>query len=247
MYSDQKNQSTAAVGRVPKAAAILAGGLGTRLRPVIADKPKALAPVQGRPFITFLLDLLATAGVERIVFCIGHKGDQIATTLGETYDGIELVYSKEPSPRGTAGALRLALPLLGADPILILNGDSFCEVDLKAFVCFHETRKADATLLLTRVEDARQYGAVELAPDGRITAFTEKGHNRPGWVNAGVYLLRRRFLATVPVDCHVSLEQDTFTRWIGRGLFGYSHGGRFIDIGLPESYARAEQFFQPSS
>jgi D-glycero-alpha-D-manno-heptose 1-phosphate guanylyltransferase len=225
-------------------AAILAGGLGTRLRPVVADRPKVLAEVGGRPFIFYLLDQLAAVRVRRVILCTGYLAHQVRDTLGETYGPLNLLYSQEPSPLGTGGALRFALPMLESETVLVLNGDSFCEANLRAFCLVHRLRGAKATLLLAEVTDTGRFGWVELDGEGRITGFREKGKaTGDGWVNGGVYLVNRSFLESIPPQEIVSLEQDLFPAWIGRGLYGFRSQGRFIDIGIPESLAGAETFF----
>ena len=225
-------------------AAILAGGLGSRLRPVVADRPKVLAEVGGRPFIFYLLDQLAAVSVQRVVLCTGYLADLVKDTLGETYGPMNLLYSREPSPLGTGGALCFALPLLESETVLVLNGDSFCEANLRAFSLVHRLRGAQASLLLAEVTDTGRFGWVELDEEGRITGFREKGKaTGGGWVNGGIYLINRALLETIPPQQTVSLEQDLFPAWIGRGLYGFRSQGRFIDIGVPESLAGAETFF----
>lgn len=145
---------------------------------------------------------------------------------------------------GTAGAVRLALPMLKSEPVLVINGDSFCRPDLASFFRRHEARRAAATLLLTRMPDTRHYGRVQLDDDGLIRAFAEKGeHDGPGWINAGVYLLSRQLLAEIPEQTAVSLEREIFPGWLGRGLYGCASESPFLDIGTPASYAVAEEFF----
>lgn len=224
--------------------AILAGGLGTRLRPVVGDQPKALAAVAGRPFLTILLEWLAQAGAQRVVLCTGYRGDLVRQELGQRFGPIDLVYSREERPLGTAGALRLAYPLLDSNLVLTLNGDSFCQVDLAAMVQWRAAQAAPALMLLTWAKDAARYGQVELDPDGAVTAFREKQpQGGPGWINAGVYLLERRLLEAIPLGREVSLEREVFPAWVGKTLYGYAGGERFLDIGTPESLAQAQGFF----
>jgi NDP-sugar pyrophosphorylase family protein len=148
------------------------------------------------------------------------------------------------SPLGTAGAVRLALPLLTSDSVLVMNGDSLCQTRLDNFWASHSTRGANSTLLLTQVSDTSRYGRVHVDAEGRVIRFEEKnGKGGPGWINAGVYLLKRRLLEMIPASGAVSLEREMFPAWIGRGLYGYQSEGRFIDIGTPEAYGLAEQFF----
>ena len=226
-------------------AGILAGGAGSRLRTVVPDLPKVLAPVAGRPFLHYPLDHLAAQGFRRVVLCTGYLGEMIKESLGTSYRGMRLLYSCDYRPLGTAGALLQALPLLASETVLILNGDSFVEADLKASLQWHQRRHARATVLLARAEDATRYGRVEVSGDGRIEAFCEKdGASGPAWINSGYYWFQREAIADLVPDEPRSLEHDVLPRWIGHGLFGCTEPGRFLDIGVPEDYARAEQFFQ---
>lgn len=224
-------------------AAILAGGLGTRLRLVVADRPKALAKISDRPFLTYLLDQVITAGIQHVVLCSGYMGGQLKDTLGNSYGPLQLTYSQESEPLGTAGALRLALPLLQSDPVLVMNGDSYCQADLPQFFAWHQTVNADASLYLIKVSDSKRYGRVHVNENGHILRFEEKGQKAdPGWVNAGVYLLSKNFVADIPTGRVVSIEKEIFPRWIGQAFYGYCGSGHFLDIGTPESYAQAEVF-----
>jgi D-glycero-alpha-D-manno-heptose 1-phosphate guanylyltransferase len=229
-------------------AAILVGGFGTRLRPVVADRPKVLAEVRGRPFLTYLLDQAAAAGLKSVVLCTGYMGDRVQAVFGDTYGGLHLTYSQEVVPLGTAGALHLALPLLASDPVLIMNGDSFCDTDLQTFWSWHCARGAEATILLHKTLDTKRYGRVRVNAAGRVLSFDEKSDNGgSGWINAGIYVLSRRLLLTIPVGREVSLEREIFPAWIGQGVYGYCGAGRFLDIGTPETYATTEQFFAPET
>jgi NDP-sugar pyrophosphorylase family protein len=226
--------------------AILAGGFGTRLRSALADRPKGLAEIRGRPFLAYLLDQLASAGVRYVVLCTGYLGEQVHSCFGDSYESLHLVYSQELSPLGTAGALRLAMPLFKSDPVLVMNGDSFCKADLRAFATWHSEHRSDATLLLTEVSDTGRYGRVNVDNEGLIHSFYEKGDKSgPGWINAGVYLLSLRLLLTISESRPVSLEREIFPDWVGRGLYGYRNLGDFLDIGTPETYAEADRFFAP--
>jgi D-glycero-alpha-D-manno-heptose 1-phosphate guanylyltransferase len=230
-------------------AAVLAGGLGTRLRSALDDRPKVLAPVSGRPFLTYLLDMLRAASVRRVVLLTGYSGEQVESALGEYYQGMSLIYSAEPSPMGTAGALRTALPHLDSSTILLLNGDSYCGMDLNAFVSFHRRRGADVSIALTRVDDAGRYGRVETTAGGLVTAFAEKqAASGPGWINAGVYLLERRVIEEIPAGRPASLERETLPAWIGRKtVYGHRRARPFLDIGTPESYLAAAPFMRQIS
>ena len=226
--------------------AILAGGLGTRLRPAVADRPKVLAPVAGRPFLCYLLDQLSRCSVREVVLLTGHRAGQVRAALGEVYKGMRLVYSVEERPLGTGGALRLALPCLTASRVLLLNGDSYCDVDLQAFHLHHETRGADVSMALCEAEDTTRFGRVRIDRSTLIVGFQEKGGGGGrGWINAGIYLLETDMIGSIPADRPLSLERDLFPLWLqSHSVFGYRTGGRFLDIGAPESYAQAEAFFQ---
>jgi D-glycero-alpha-D-manno-heptose 1-phosphate guanylyltransferase len=227
-------------------AAVLAGGLGTRLRSEVNDRPKVLAPVSDRPFLTYLLDMLYAASVRRVVLLTGYQGHLVQRELGEEYLGMKLAYSTEPSPQGTAGALRAALPHFDGSTVLLLNGDSYCGINLSAFALFHRRRRADASLVLTRVADASRYGRVETTTAGRIRAFAEKESAcGSGWINAGVYLLERSLIEQIPTGKPVSLEREMLPRWIeSKAVFGCRRVRPFLDIGTPESYSAAPAFMR---
>jgi len=224
-------------------AAILVGGLGTRLLPAVSDRPKVLAEVGERPFLSYLLDQLAGAGIRYVVLCTGYLGDQIRSAYGDNYGPLHLIYSQEPSPLGTAGALRLALPLFDSDFVLVMNGDSFCRTKLPAFMEWHFIRSAMASVLLIESTETKRYGKVLLNEDETIISFEEKnGTDGPGWINAGIYLIERSLLSTIPECGSVSLEREVFPTWIKKDLYGYRCKGHFIDIGIPEAYAGAKTF-----
>jgi D-glycero-alpha-D-manno-heptose 1-phosphate guanylyltransferase len=228
--------------------AILAGGLGMRLRPILAELPKPLAPVSGRPFLAHLLDSLTAAGAQRVLLLVGHKGEQIRRALGNRYAGASLDYSTEPEPLGTGGALRHALGRVSCPTVLLLNGDSFCEFDPVGFVRFHRRRGADASLVLTKVDDAGRFGRVQTTFGGRVVAFDEKGAGGPGWINAGAYLLERDLLREVTAGRPVSLERELLPAWVeSKEVFAYRCSGAFLDVGTPESYAAAPAFFARST
>jgi len=227
-------------------ATILAGGFGTRLRSVVADRPKVLAEIHDRPFLAYLLDQLAAVGVRNVVICTGYLGKQVQAIFGNSYGEMQLHYSQESSPMGTAGALRLAQPKLESDPVLVMNGDAFCAIDLEGFYAWHRDRCALATVALVRVNDAAPYGRVQIDGEEAVVHFAEKsGQPGPAWVNAGIYLIDRSLFETIEPNRMVSLEREVFPTWIGKGFYGYSCQGRFVDIGTPQSFADAQQFFAP--
>jgi len=225
-------------------AVILAGGLGTRLRKVVSDKPKVMSDVCERPFLSYLLDQLADAGFKHVVLCTGYLGEQVEKVFRCKYRSLRLSYSKETKPLGTAGAIRLALPLFKSKSLLILNGDSFFEVDLKSFVEQHYEKGSNVSLLLVEMVDTSNYGSVNVDANCMVKSFDEKVKNsRHGWVNSGIYLIEEHMIRTIPANRSVSLEHEMFTAWIGHGLYGYQRHGRFIDIGTPKTFAKAQEFF----
>lgn len=226
-------------------ALVLAGGLGTRLKSRVPDRPKVLAEVLGRPFLARLLDQLASAGLRRVVVCTGYAADAVEAAIGPAHLGLSVAFSREPGPLGTGGALRLALPLIDSEVVLAVNGDSYVDADLKAFADFFARTNAPAALLLTEVKDASRFGRVTLGEDGGILGFEEKCEGSgPGLINAGVYLLRRETIGLIPAGKAFSLERELFPKLSGRGLVGFKGGRRFIDIGTPESYDEASAFFR---
>lgn len=229
-------------------ALILAGGAGTRLRPVVSDRPKPMAAVAGRPFLELQIEWLRRQGVSQVVLCTGHLHRHILDHFGDGRPfGIRIDHSVEPSPRGTGGALKLAAPLTRGGPFLALNGDSFLDVDLAGLVRAHAERAAAqprclGTLVLTEVPDAREFGSVGLDADDRIVRFDEKSQalGGPAFVSAGVYCLETALLDLIPGDRSVSLERETFPLALARGfaLFGHRAEGFFVDIGTPRGYGR---------
>jgi D-glycero-alpha-D-manno-heptose 1-phosphate guanylyltransferase len=226
-------------------AVILAGGMGTRLRSVVADRPKVLAPVNGRPFIEYLLDQLEEAGIARVVIATGYMAESVEETLGRKRRRLQLRYSREEEPLGTGGGLRLTLSHTESDPLLVLNGDSYCTVDLAQFDDFHRAANARASLAVTRVPDTTRFGRVQIGEGGEVVSFEEKGAGTgPGWINAGLYLLPRNLIEKIPAGRAVSLEKDVFPGLIHNRLYAFQGGGAFLDIGTPKSYGEAEEFFR---
>ena len=221
-------------------AAILAGGLGTRLRGVIDDVPKPLAPVLGRPFLFYQLDMLALRGARSVTLCCGYKAELVRETVGSDWLGMPVNYSVETQPLGTGGALRYALPSLTTSQVLVLNGDSWLEPDWNGLCA--AAGSGEACLALAQVEDSGRFGAVE-KEGTTVTAFKEKdAEGRAGLINGGVYLISQGVLSTLPEGAH-SLERDVFPSLVTEGLLrGVVSKSTFLDIGVPESYAAAGSF-----
>jgi len=222
-------------------AVVLAGGFGTRLRGVVDDVPKPLAPVAGRPFLAWLLDELARQGLRRVVLATGYRGEQIEAALGRDWRGMSLEYSREPEPLGTGGAIALAMQCVAGEACFVLNGDTWAELDYAAF----DRKTADVPLgiALAHVSDVARYGAVLVEGD-RVTGFSEKGMSGPGFINAGVYRVSRSLLHDFPVGMTFSFERDVLVPVAGREVVvGYTGTEGFIDIGVPEDYRRAQTQF----
>lgn len=223
-------------------ALILAGGLGTRLQSVVADRAKPMAEVQGRPFVAFLLDQLVEAGIRHAVLCTGHFGETVRARLGNAHGPMVLEYSQEPARLDTAGALRLAAPRARSRVVLALNGDSYLPVDLSRFLAFQAQAPQDPALVLVRVPDTSAFGRVHLDAAGRVTAFEEKrAGGGEGWINGGIYALPVDLLRALP-EGPLSVERDVFPQWTGR-LRGFPTEGPLLDIGTPERYAIAAAWF----
>jgi NDP-sugar pyrophosphorylase family protein len=224
-------------------ALLLVGGLGTRLRSVYADGPKALAPVAGKPFLAYLLESLANVGIERVVLCVGYRAEQIERWLrdGDEF-GLHISYSREEKPMGTAGALGLAYERFAlAERVLAINGDSILQMSLPAMWDWHRKNESSATIALARLDDTSRYGQVELNPHGWVTSFHEKnGLQTPGLINGGVYLFEPAVMEEIVRQSAVSLERQVLPAQIARGLLAFKADGYFIDIGVPDDFLRAQ-------
>lgn len=228
-------------------ALILAGGLGTRLSSVVSDQPKVLAPVNGRPFLSYLLEQLIVAGFRDAILCTGYKAEMIKKSFGNRYKDLTIRYSREPESLGTGGALRYAIPMIEEETVLAMNGDSYIDEDLSVYLEWYFKNEIEAALLLTKVADVSRYGKVDVDIKNRVISFEEKKESAcSGFINSGVYILKKHMLESIPFARPFSLERELFPGLIGKGLFGYLCESELLDIGTPESYARAERFFQKS-
>jgi NDP-sugar pyrophosphorylase family protein len=224
-------------------AIVLAGGLGTRLRSAVPDLPKPMAPVAGRPFLCWILDRLVDAGFARAVLAVGYRHQAVQGFFGASYRGLPLVYSVERQPLGTGGAIRLAAGRVDADAVFVLNGDTVVEVDYAAMAAAHARESAAMTMVVCRVPDAGRYGALQVH-DGRVCGFAEKGLVGPGPINAGTYLVSAALIAEIPPGEPFSFEQQLLVPRVGRiRPLAFAAEGLFIDIGVPEDYARAQALF----
>lgn len=226
-------------------AIILAGGFGTRLRGVVDDVPKPLAPVAGRPFLAWLLDALAKQGLRRVVLATGYRGEQVKAALGTDWRGMALAYSCESKPLGTGGAIALAAGEILGDAFFVLNGDTWLELDYAAFGSSTASAGARLGVALAEVPDVSRYGAAQI--EGKcITGFSEKGLSGGGFINAGVYWMQRDLLEACSTRAAFSFEREVLTLAVSREpVISYAQTRGFIDIGIPEDFRRAQSMFGP--
>lgn len=226
---------------VVREAIVLAGGLGTRLRSVVSDLPKAMAPIAGQPFLAYLLQFLESQGIARVVLAVGYRNESIRGSFGARYQGLELVYSVEEEPLGTGGALLRALPHIDGAYSFVLNGDTFLRLNYQAMAAKLE-RQPDTQLVvaLRQVADASRYGAAVVAR-GRIEGFTARGTRGPGLINAGCYLVSRDIFERYPMPSKFSWEAD-FLEARAREILpmAFECDVPFIDIGIPEALQEAQ-------
>ncbi len=221
-------------------AILLAGGLGTRLRSVVNDRPKPMALIREKPFMEYVIRELAAQGIDHIIFAVGYKGSMVEEYFGDGQAfGVHASYAYEESLLGTAGAIKNAAKLMTDQEVFALNADTFYKIDYYRLTEIKKAMDLDMTLVLREVEDVSRYGQAVLT-NNRLTGFNEKT-DQPirGTINGGVYLLSRDLIDTIP-EGKVSLEQDMIPRWLaeGRRLGGFVNDGYFIDIGIPQDYYR---------
>lgn len=227
-------------------AIILAGGKGTRLASIVSDVPKPLAPVNGRPFLDYIIgQLLKSNTVTRVILSIGHLADKIVDYYANADFGMPIIFAKEETLLGTGGAIKFAADqYIKGESFLVMNGDSMIDANFDQFAKYHACSGNLVSILLAQVQDSARYGSVELK-GSRIVKFTEKtGAAVPGVINAGVYLIEKSFLSQFPVG-KCSFETDVLPKASETGrVGGHISDGAFLDMGLPESYAEASLFLK---
>ena len=222
-------------------AVILAGGLGTRLREVISDVPKPMAPVGSKPFLRYILERLEMQGVRRVVLAVGYKHETISSYFGHRCGEIRIAYSVEEEPLGTGGALKQAMDQISSDQVLLLNGDTLFHVDIKQLVQVHQDRAADLTLSLKPMRRFDRYGAVIVSSDSRVLSFQEKRMCESGLINGGVYVARTDLWDPFELSAKFSFERFLENPGAQKlNMYGFPSEGYFIDIGIPEDYERAK-------
>ena len=214
---------------------VLCGGFGTRLKLGENDPPKPMVLFKGRPFLDILIDYVNQFGFSRFIFCTGFKGDWIEAYYETKKDDRTYLFSRETKALGTAGAIRLATRYIESDTLLVVNGDSFCKIDLEKMLDFHIGKKSDISVALIQESSSNEYGVINLEEDGRIICF----HNKSaivdkGLVNAGIYYVSRKVLEKIPEGKELSLEHDVFPKFSGNNFYGYRTDQCLYDIGTPE-------------
>ena len=224
-----------------KEAIILAGGLGTRLQSVLPDLPKCMAPVNGRPFLSYIIDYYQQQGIEKFIFSLGYKHEIISAWVKENYPSLPAEYVIENEPLGTGGAIQLAVGKTKVKDVLILNGDTLFKVNLETLAAFHKRSGSACTLSLKPMKDFERYGVVETEEDAHIKSFKEKKHYQQGLINGGVYILNTgRFRQQKRPD-KFSFEKDYLEVFFSAmPMYGCVQEGYFIDIGVPEDFEKAQ-------
>ena len=224
-------------------AVLLAGGLGTRLRSVVSDRPKPMALIEGRPFMEYVIHQLSLQGVDHIIFALGYKGSIVEEHFGDGSSfGIQVSYAYEETLLGTAGAIKNAGRFVRDETFYVLNADTFYQIDYSRLIRLMEEKELEMALVLRKVPDVSRYGEASLT-QGRLTGFNEKSlRPRPGTINGGIYLMKKALLETIP-EGKVSLENQMIPEWLreGRRLGGLVNDGYFIDIGIPEAYFQFQE------
>ena len=226
-------------------AIILAGGFGSRLKGVVSDVPKPMAPTNNRPFLEYLLDHLLSEGFQRIILAVGYKSELIKQHFGSHYRSLELIYATENIPLGTGGAIKLALQKVQGTHVAILNGDTFFPIHFTRFFNLHQNKNPEVTIALKKVNNAERYGTIKMDKNQQIIRFIEKGQKGKGFINCGIYLLNTSKFIQRKLADKFSFETDYLEEIAPeQSLFGQVFDNYFIDIGIPESYAQAQIDFK---
>jgi D-glycero-alpha-D-manno-heptose 1-phosphate guanylyltransferase len=221
---------------------ILAGGLGTRLRSAVPDLPKCMAPVNGEPFLKYVIDHLLEQEMENFIFALGYKAEVIEAYIQQAYPSLLYKTSIEDEPLGTGGAIQKAMRLVKGRSAVVTNGDTLFKADVQYLTGFHILSGAACTLGLKPMENFDRYGVVETDEDNRITSFKEKQHYLKGNINAGMYVIHKNKFLEEDLPKKFSFEKDYLEAYYHkRRMFGIVQHQYFIDIGIPEDYERAHQ------
>lgn len=229
-----------------KEALVLAGGLGTRLKNVVQDRPKPMALINGRPFLEYLLDFLMHSGVKKVILAVGYKKEYIKDHFGTTYKNLSIIYSEEDEPLGTGGAIKKALTLIEQKDFFILNGDTYFKINLKSFFGLHKEKKSILSTALKFTKNSQRYGTVMIDDENKIIGFEEKGKSSEGLINGGIYIASKKILGILnELPEKFSFEKDFLEKFYHNFVFyGFPFDEYFIDIGVPEDYERAQKEFE---
>jgi D-glycero-alpha-D-manno-heptose 1-phosphate guanylyltransferase len=226
-------------------AIILAGGLGTRLREAVPDLPKCMAPVAGRPFISYVIDFLRMQGVQRFIFSLGYKSEVIENYLKQQYPTLEYLIVIEKEPLGTGGAIRLAINKANEKNVIVANGDTLFKVDLKTAFALHQSNTAECTLALKPMQNIDRYGVVKINSKGKVESFLEKQFYPSGLINGGLYILNKEMFLRRSFEEKFSFEKEYLEKYVAEGdFYGSVQESYFIDIGIPEDYNKAQTDLQ---
>lgn len=229
-------------------AIILAGGLGTRLRSVVPDLPKCMATINGKPFIDYVIEYLLTQGIEKFIFCVGYKHEVIVehlksfqSSLITHHSPLTTHYSIEAEPLGTGGAIKKGCSVAKEENVLVVNGDTLFKLDVMKLFEFHFSNNADCTLALKPMKNIDRYGVVELNNDHSVKDFKEKKYYTEGLINGGVYVLNKNNFLEEALPAKFSFEKDYLEKFCRqKKMYGFIQDAYFIDMGVPEDYARAQ-------
>lgn len=220
-------------------AIVLAGGFGTRLQSVVSDLPKPMAPINDKPFLVYIMNQLKKAGFTKVVLAVGYKKECIIDYFGNTYLGMDVVYSNEDQPLGTGGAIKKAFSLIDEEYAFIVNGDTYFNIDFRKLMI-----DKDVVIACKYMKDFDRYGKVEIS-NGRIVEFQEKKHNDEGYINGGIYYFKKDVFSRYDLEEKFSLEKDLFEKYINQiEIYASCSDDYFIDIGIPQDYFKAQEDFK---
>ena len=223
-------------------AIILAGGFGTRLAHIVKDVPKPMAPVCKKPFLTYILDDIISKGIDKVVLAVGYKKEIIENYFKDNYNNCSVEYSDEDKPLFTGGAIKKSLYKCKDENVLVINGDTFFDVDLKSMLDFHVKNNADITVACKKMFDFDRYGTVNIEK-GRIIEFKEKVFTKEGVINGGIYIIKKDLLNCIQEE-KFSFETDFMEKEVGnKNIYAFLSDGYFIDIGIEKDYYKAQEDF----
>jgi D-glycero-alpha-D-manno-heptose 1-phosphate guanylyltransferase len=223
---------------------ILCGGQGNRLKKIVTDRPKPMAEINGHPFLDILINYIEGFGFKRFILSVCHMSDFIKNYYRDKVHSLEILFSLENEPLGTGGAVKNTEKLIYSDSFLVMNGDSFCPVNLTQFMDFHNQKNALLSMVVVESNNSEDFGQITLDNSQRIIQFEEKKRiNGKPLINAGIYLFKRDILSMIPPNIKYSLEYDLFPKLVGKEFYGFVTEEKLLDIGTPERYEEAKRFF----